>query len=189
MTGGHGRDFGTEVDGVDAARRGARLRVSEGADVIKVMATGGMNTPTGPGAAQLNVEELKAIVEEAHKVGKRVAAHANGNQGIKNAIIAGVDTIEHGILLDEEAIQMMLNRGVDLIPTLSVGYLALKSSMEGGIPEHALRKSKQLMEARSKSFKAAHDAGIKIALGTDQGIPPKSTWQYTSGIPAYDRKW
>jgi len=172
MTGGQGYQFGTEVDGVDEARHGARLHIKNGADVIKVMATGGANTPAVElGSPQLTIEEMKVIVEEAHKSGRRVAAHAHGNQGIKNAIHAGVDTIEHGTFLDEEAIRMILERGIYLIPTLSASYFRALKGIEVGIPESAVIRSKQITEMRFRSFKAAHDAGVKIAMGTDQGTP------------------
>ncbi len=172
ITGGQGHQFGTEVDSPDEARHGARLHIKRGADVVKVMATGGVNTPgVEPGASQLTVEEMQVVVEEAHKAGRRVAAHAHGNQGIKNAIRAGVDTIEHGVFLDEESIQSMLEKGIYLIPTLSASYFALKNGIEAGIPESAMRKNRQVIEIRFKNFRKAYEAGVKIALGTDQGTP------------------
>lgn len=172
ITGGHGRPLALEADGADSVRRAARLQLKNGADVIKLMATGGVMTPgVEPGSAELTVDEMKAAVEEAQKAGKRTASHAQGTQGIKNAIHAGVTTIEHGVFLDNEAIQLMLARGVYLVPTLSAPYFIIKGGTEAGIPEFAVHKTKQVIEQHLKSFRAAHQAGVKIAMGTDQGTP------------------
>lgn len=172
MTGGQGYQFGTEVDGTDDARRGVRVHIKNGSDVIKVMATGGVSTAAIDfDSPQLTIEEMRVIVEEAHKSGKRVAAHAHGTQGIKNAISAGVDTIEHGTFLDEEAIRMMLERRIWLIPTLSASYFRVLKGKEAGIPEFAITRSKKITESRFSSFRAARNAGVKMALGTDQGAP------------------
>jgi imidazolonepropionase-like amidohydrolase len=109
ITGGHGFFMGREVDGPDAFRRGARAEIKRGAEALKVIATGGVITEQGfPGAPAMTLPELCAAVEEAHKAGLRVAAHAHGTEGIKNAIRAGVDTIEHASYLDDEAIELFL---------------------------------------------------------------------------------
>lgn len=109
MTGGHGWFMGREADGVDELTKAAREQLKDGADLLKIMATGGVMTDgVEPGSPQLSMEEMKAAVDEAHKAGKRTSTHAQGNQGIKNAIRAGIDTVEHGIFLDDEAIEMMV---------------------------------------------------------------------------------
>ena len=116
MTGGHGSTFGArQADGVAECRKAAREQIRAGVDVVKVMATGGVLTRgTEPGAAQLSEEEMRAMVEEAHKAGKITSAHAHGTQGIKNALRAGIDSIEHGTFADAEALEIMLKRGVFL---------------------------------------------------------------------------
>src|SRR5207237_9461787 len=112
MTGGHARDLGLEVDGPHEARKGVRTMLRAGVDLIKLMATGGVYTEgEEPGSPQLTVEEMRAAVEEAHKAGRRVAAHAEGLQGILNAIDAGVDTLANGHLLDEVAVQRLVAGG------------------------------------------------------------------------------
>src|SRR3954447_3002298 len=113
MTGGHGWPIGFEADGADAVRKAVRENLKHGVDCIKIMATGGVLTPgVEPGSTQLGEEEIRAGVEETHKVGKRAATHAQGTEGVKNALRAGIDTVEHGIFLDDEAIDMMAQRGV-----------------------------------------------------------------------------
>lgn len=173
MTGGHGWQFGgRQCDGVDEVRKGAREQLRSGVDLVKVMATGGVLTPgVEPGSPQLTMEEMKAACDEAHKAGCKVATHAQGNTGIKNAIEAGVDSVEHGIFLDDEAIQMMIDRGVYLVPTLAAPYWIVEKGVENGIPEYAVAKSKRIIEDHINSFKKAHKAGVKIAMGTDAGTP------------------
>jgi len=172
MTGGHGWPIGIEADGPDEVRRAARQNLKRGADCIKMMATGGVLTPgVEPGAAQLSEEELRAGVEEAHKVGKKAASHAQGTEGIKNAIRAGIDTIEHGIYLDEEAVEMMVQRGVVFVPTLAAPYQIVEAGATKGIPDYAIRKSLNSMEAHRRSFEMAMHAGVTIAAGNDGGTP------------------
>jgi len=172
MTGGHGHNSGREVDGPDDARKAAREQIKAGADVIKVMATGGVLTPgVEPGSPQLTVEEMRAAVEEAHKAGRKTASHSQGNTGIKNAILAGVDSVDHGCFLDEEAIQMMLDRGTFLVPTLSAPYYIIKHGLAAGIPEFAVRKTEGVKDAHFASFQRACQAGVKIAMGTDAATP------------------
>src|SRR5918997_2287793 len=119
ITGGHGYFMGREVDGPEAFRQGARAEIKNGARTIKVMATGGVITEQGtPGATAMTPSELAAAVEEAHKSGLRVAAHAHGTEGIKNAIRAGADTIEHVSYLDDEAIELFLESDAWMVSTL-----------------------------------------------------------------------
>lgn len=172
MTGGHGWSIGREADGVDEVRKAAREQLKAGADLLKIMATGGVTTPgVEPGSPQLTLEEMKAAVEEAHKAGKKTASHAQGTQGIKNAILAGIDSIEHGIFLDDETIELMLEHDVYLVPTLVAPYFIVEYGIEAGIPQYAVDKSKAVMDAHAESFTKAYKAGVKIAMGTDAGTP------------------
>lgn len=172
MTGGHGWPIGIETDGPREVRKAARQNLKRGADCIKMMATGGVMTPgVEPGAQQLTEEEMRAGVEEAHKAGKRAATHAQGIEGIKAALRAGIDTVEHGIFLDEEAIEMMVERGVVFVPTLAAPYRIVEAGEEGGIPAYALEKSRRVIDVHRKSFEWAARAGVTIAAGNDGGTP------------------
>ncbi len=124
MTGGHSWPMGIEADGVDEVRKAVRREIKAGVDAVKFMATGGVMTPgMEPGSPQLTEEELRAGIETAHQAGKKTSVHAQGLEGIKNSLRAGVDAIEHGIGLDDEAIEMMLCRNVPLTPTFSAHHL------------------------------------------------------------------
>lgn len=172
MTGGHGWVMGREADGPEETRKAAREQLKAGADVIKIMATGGVMTKgVEPGSPQLSMEEIKAAVDEAHKAGKLTATHAQGTTGIKNAVMAGIDSVEHGIFLDDEVIQMMVDRGTYLVPTLVAPYFIVKYGVENGVPQYAVDKSKYVMKYHNESFRKAHKAGVKIAMGTDSGTP------------------
>jgi imidazolonepropionase-like amidohydrolase len=172
MTGGHGWDIGIEADGPDAVRKAARENLKRGTDCLKFMATGGVLTPgVEPGSQQLGEEEMRAGIEEARKVGKRTATHAQGTEGVKAALRAGIDTVEHGIFLDEEAIEMMVQRGVVYVPTLAAPYRIVEAGEEKGIPAYAVEKSKRVMDAHRKSFQWALNSGVTIAAGNDGGTP------------------
>ncbi len=172
MTGGHGHRFGRECDGEDDARKATREQLKKSADVIKVMATGGVLTPgVEPGSPQLTIAEMTAAVEEAHKAGRKAAAHAQGTIGIKNALLAGIDSIEHGIILDNETIEIMLAHNTYLVPTLVAPYFIIKYGQEGGVPEYAIEKSKRIEDVHTNSFQKALKAGVNIAMGTDSGTP------------------
>lgn len=172
MTGGHGWRGGREVDGVDEARKAAREQLRAGIEVLKIMATGGVMTPgVEPGSAQLTTEEMRAAVEEAHKAGRKTATHAQGTTGIKNAISAGLDSIEHGIFLDDEAIEMMLERNVALVPTLVAPHHIVEGGLASGIPAYAVEKANRVFASHKKSFRKALQAGVTIAFGTDCGTP------------------
>ena len=143
------------------------------ADFIKIATTGGVMSEQGaPTSTQYTVDEIKAITEEAHALGKKVAAHAQGNQGIKNALLGGVDTIEHGIYLDDEAVEMLLDREAFLIPTLAVVEAILVGGPKAGIREVSLKKARSIGEDHLKSFNLAWRAGVKIGLGTDYFLSP-----------------
>jgi imidazolonepropionase-like amidohydrolase len=172
MTGGTVHVMGREVDGPDEARKGAREQLKAGVDIIKVMATGGVMTRgADPGSPQLTFEELRAAVEEAKKAGKLTAAHAHGATGIENAIRAGTDSIEHGIFLDAEAIDMMLEREIVFVPTLAAVYEVVERGPEFGIPAFMIEKAQRAGENHLDNFRRAREAGVRIAAGNDGGTP------------------
>ncbi|MFH1292794.1 MAG: amidohydrolase family protein [Pseudomonadota bacterium] len=172
MTGGHGWQMGQEADGPDEVRKAARDQIKAGADIVKLMATGGVMTPAvEPGSEQLTEEELRAGIQEAHKAGKKTATHAMGTQGILNALRAGIDSIEHGIFLDEETISLMVKRDVPLIPTLSAPYYIERKGVEAGIPQFAVEKTLHVKPFYLKSVRMAREAGVRVAMGTDAGTP------------------
>lgn len=172
MTGGHGYFMGVEADGVDAVRKAVRGELKKGAGFIKAMATGGVLTSgVQPTQTAFLREELSAIVEEAHHAGRRVSTHAIGRDGIKNAILAGVDTIEHGFHLDAELFALAIERGTYLVPTLSaVGCIAAEGE-GGGIPSWIVEKAQSEVQRSRAMFRAAVEAGMNIAAGTDAGTP------------------
>ena len=157
-----------EVDGIDDCVRVVREQIGLGADLIKVSITGRVYAPqSDPGQTAYTSEEIQAIVKEAHRMGRRVAAHAQATQGIKNGILGGVDSIEHGIYLDEEACQWMRERNTGLVPTLA--YFHRIATLGEGLasPAYAVRKAKEVVEAHMKSFALAMRMGITIGMGTD----------------------
>ncbi len=164
----------TIVDGPDEMRRKVRELVRAGADVIKVATSGGVLSPRDdPRHAHFALDELEVLVAEAAAAGRWVMAHAQATEGIKNAVRAGIRSIEHGIYLDDEAIEMMLDRGTFLVPTL-VAPTGVKKAAEAGaaIPEAVVRKAEEVIEAHLDSFQRAVAAGVKIAMGTDSGVTP-----------------
>jgi imidazolonepropionase-like amidohydrolase len=172
MTGGHGWPFGRQADGPDEVRKAAREQIRSGADLVKLMATGGVLTPgVDPGAAQFTEEELRAGVEEAHKAGRKTATHAMGTEGILNALRAGIDSIEHGVFLDDEAVSMLKKRNVPLVPTLSAAYHIERKAAEGGIPAYAVEKNRRVKPHHLKSVRMAREGRILVAMGTDAGTP------------------
>ena len=141
-------------------------------DVIKLIATGGVLTPgVSPGAPQLTFEELHAAVQEAARAGRRVAAHAHGAEGMQNAIRAGVHSIEHGTLLNDDALELFLVHKTFLVPTLSAIQSALEHGKTRGLPDHALQKCAVMAEDLKTNFRKAAKAGVRIAMGTDAGTP------------------
>jgi imidazolonepropionase-like amidohydrolase len=160
------------VDGPEAMRRKVRELVRAGADVIKVATSGGVLSPTDdPRHAHFRDDELTALVTEAAAAGRWVMAHAQGADGIKAAVRAGVRSIEHGIYLDDEAIGLMLDRGTWLVPTLVAPRGVLAAAAAGvAIPEAAQRKAAEVAEVHADSFRRAVAAGVKVAMGTDSGI-------------------
>lgn len=172
MTGGHGHDNGREADGPDDCRKAAREQLKAGATWIKVMATGGVMTKgVEPGSPQLTEEELRAAIEEAHKAGAKSFTHAQGMTGIKNALRAGVDSIEHGFFMDDWCFDFMKEHNVFFVPTLAAPYWIKVNGTAAGIPDYMVRKVENTIEAHQDTFRRAHKAGVKIALGTDAGTP------------------
>ncbi len=172
MTGGHCWQFGRQADGVDDARRAAREQIRAGADCIKLMATGGILTQGNEiGAAQLEEAEMRAAIEEADKAGKLSAVHAHGASGIKNGIRAGVQSVEHAYFLDDEGIDMMLDRGVWLVPTAAAVDLVVKNGIGSGIPPDVVEKAESAVDSQRATCARALASGVRIAMGTDAGTP------------------
>ena len=172
MTGGHGWQEGIESDGKDACLKAVRTQLKAGVDLIKMMATGGVMTKgVEPGNAQFTVDEMKIMVEEAHKAGRKTATHAQGLQGIKNALYAGVDSIEHGCFLDDECLELMKQQNTFLVPTLCAPQCIIDKGVENGVAKYAVDKTLKVKDAHVENVKKAYDKGIQIALGTDAGTP------------------
>ncbi|TMN23377.1 metal-dependent hydrolase family protein [Lentibacillus cibarius] len=164
-------------DGVEEVRKKTREMLRAGAEVIKVHATGGVLSPTDhPEFTQFSQRELEVIVEEGQfRKGVKVMAHAQGAEGIKNAVRAGIHSIEHGIFLDDEAIALMIENGTYLVPTLLAPVAVLESADEKGMPQTAVEKSKEVIEQHKESIAKAYKAGVKIAMGTDAGVMKHGT--------------
>lgn len=172
MTGGHGWWMGRQADGPDAVRRATRQNLRAGAHAIKLMATGGMMT-TGrqAGQPQLTVQEMTAAVEEAHKRDVPVAAHAESRIGVLNAILAGVDSVEHGHGGDQEAIDLMLLHGTALVPTILSDRRIIDHGVAASIPDFVVEQCEALHQSLVTFLEAAIRAGVRIAAGNDGGAP------------------
>lgn len=172
MTGGHGwcdKGLSIEADGPDAVRKAAREQFKNGADMLKLMTTGGIMTPNvNPLHSQFTIEEIRAAVDEAHCIGRIVATHSQGSTGVKNALRAGVDSIEHGNNMDEECIQMMIDQKTYYTPTLCApeGILA-----DPHCPQFMKDKAADAIDALNHSVQMAYDAKVNIVCGTDTGTP------------------
>jgi imidazolonepropionase-like amidohydrolase len=164
----------TIVDGPDEMRAKVRELIRMGADVIKVATSGGVLSPRDkPTHAHFRPEELEVLVEEATAAGIFVMAHAQAAPGIKNAIRAGIRSIDHGIYLDDEAIDLMLERGTWLVPTLVAPRGVIDAADAGAsIPEASVAKAREVVETHAASFAKAVAAGVKVAMGTDSGVTP-----------------
>jgi imidazolonepropionase-like amidohydrolase len=173
MTGGHGwRLMGRQADGPDEVRKAVREQLRAGADVIKLLATGGVMTPgVDPRSPQLTLEELRAGIEEAHKARRRAAAHAQAEDGIALCVEAGIDTVEHGIFLTETLAARMARQGTALVATLVAPHAIVEHGVAAGIPEFAVLKSVAVRDRHLESFRMAMRAGVRIAAGTDAGTP------------------
>ena len=161
------------ADGVDQVRAAVRTNFKHGADITKILATGAvLSQGLSPGAQQYSDAELAVAVEEARRWGSFVAAHAHGTDGIKAAIRAGVRTIDHGSMLDDEAVQMLAARSdrTFYVPTLYVGVIVPRDGAALGVPEPQIRRSTEMMRHRGASFRRALEAGLTIGFGTDAGV-------------------
>jgi imidazolonepropionase-like amidohydrolase len=172
MTGGHGWFIGRQADGEWDVRKAVREQLRDGADCIKFVATGGVLTKGAvPGIEQLREDEMRAGIEEAHKHGMKCAAHAIGTNGIKNALRAGIDSIEHGHLVDDEAIAMLVESGTYLVPTLAAVRCIVDGGDDAGMPDFVLRKARAIAEHAETNLRRARDAGVRFAGGSDAGTP------------------
>jgi imidazolonepropionase-like amidohydrolase len=189
ITGGHGdlngysptvrdmmypadRDFQV-ADGPDQVRQTVRAQIKYGVDVIKILASGGvLSRGDQPGAPQFTYEELKVAADEAHKAGRKIAAHAHGTQSIKDCVRAGIDSIEHGSFLDEEGIEMMKAHGTYLDADIYNDDYLQGKAVELGLTKEKLEKEKLVGRVQRENFSKAVAAGVKIAFGTDAGVYP-----------------
>jgi len=189
ITGGHGdlnnfspqtrvtmfpeeRDFQI-ADGPDQVRHVIRAQVKYGVDVIKILATGGvLSKGDQPGAPQYTLEELKVAADTAHMAGRKIAAHAHGTQGIKDAIAAGIDSIEHASLVDDEGIRMAKEHGTYFVMDIYNDDYILNEAPKFGLTKEKYDKEKALGQLQRDSFAKAHRAGVKMAFGTDAGVYP-----------------
>ena len=168
----------TVVDGVEGVRRATREVLRAGADQIKVHTSGGVMSPNDePGATGFSPDEIAALVYEARAAGKTVMAHAQATQGIKNAVLGGIHSIEHGIFLDDETIEAMKQRGTFFVPTLVAPLWVLRRAEKdpASVPPYAVRKAKEVLADHKRSFQMAVERGVKIAMGTDTGVGPHGT--------------
>lgn len=181
-TGGHGDhhyipamkggQMATICKGPDEVRDATRYTFKYGADQVKLMATGGvMSDGDEPGAAEMTYDEMRAACEIAEMHGKTSTAHAHGAKGIKNAIRAGITSIEHGMLIDDEGIDMLVEHGTYLVPTIIAAYRIVEHGVEAGIPADNVRKAKLCLENHNDHLKVMVKKGVKIAFGTDTGTP------------------
>src|SRR3989475_9152325 len=161
------------ADGIEGVQHKVREVIKYGADEIKICATGGvLSKGDDPNASQYTLEEMKAIVADAHRLGRCVAAHAHGGDGIKLAVMAGVDSIEHGSYIDDEAIKMMKEHGTYLVPTLYLGDWFLENYQNLGVPAPMVAKAKEVMPVARKNVARAFAQGVPIAFGTDSAVYP-----------------
>jgi imidazolonepropionase-like amidohydrolase len=161
------------ADGVENVQHKVREVIKYGADVIKICATGGvLSLGDNPQHSQYTQEELRAIIADAHRLGRKVAAHAHGAQGILWATEAGVDSIEHGSYIDEAGIAAMKQHGTYLVPTLYLGDWFLENASKTGVPPQMLAKAKDVMPAARKNIAHAFASGVKVGFGTDAAVYP-----------------
>lgn len=186
ITGGHcdennlAPEFGWSApgvaDGMDGVRSAVRRNIKFGADLIKYCGTGGVfSKGTQPGAPQYSLEEARALVAEAHSQGRKVAVHAHGAVGIRIGIEAGVDTVEHASLIDDEGIRMAKAAGTILSMDIYNTDYTQAEGKKNGVPEEFLQKDRDIGEVQRQNFRKAHAAGVKLSFGTDAGVYPHGT--------------
>lgn len=170
VTAGHGGGIAMQCDGPDEVRKGVRTIIRDGADVVKLMASGGVNSPgPEPGPCELTEAEFAAGVEAAHAMGRKVAIHAHGNTAIRRGVWAGVDSVEHGVFMTEDIMDEMARRGTYLVPTLSAPYYAVEEGLRAdpGNPDHL--RSKSVVQRHRDMLRRCSEKGVPIAFGTDAG--------------------
>jgi len=161
------------ADGIPAVMAKVRENIKYGSDVIKFCATGGvLSQGDNPELEQYSPEEMHAIIEEAHRLGRKAAAHAHGALGIRDAVLAGVDSIEHGSFINEEDIQLMKERGTYLVPTLYLGDWLLENYQKLGLTDSMVAKAKYVLPAARQNVARAFHEGVKVAFGTDAAVYP-----------------
>jgi imidazolonepropionase-like amidohydrolase len=161
------------ADGVEQVQHKVRETIKYGADLIKVCATGGvLSKGDDPNASQYTLEEMKAIVADAHRLGRKVAAHAHGAQGVIWASEAGVDSVEHGHLMNDAAIATLKKNGTYLVPTLYLVDWHREHAAEANLPDFARKKMEMVSQTSKANAKKAFDAGVKIGMGTDAAVYP-----------------
>ncbi|MGX1928688.1 amidohydrolase family protein [Flagellimonas sp. 2504JD4-2] len=182
------------VNSAEDARKAVRQRYKDGADVIKITATGGVLSVAKSGQnPQFTVEEIEAIVETAKDYGMLTAAHAHGDEGMRRAIKAGIKTIEHGTLMKEPTMDLMVKHNTYLVPTISAGKTtAQMAEIPGFLPPIVAKKAREIGPVSEKNFKKAYEKGVPIAFGTDAGVSPHGdngkefTYMYEAGMPVID---
>jgi imidazolonepropionase-like amidohydrolase len=161
------------ADGSDQVRHVVRAQVKYGVDVIKILATGGvLSKGDSPGAEQFSLEELKVAADEAHKAGRKIAAHAHGTQGIKDSILAGIDSIEHASLADDEDIRLAKEHGTYFVMDIYNDDYLLGNAIKFGLEPENVEKEKMVGQLQRQAFTKATKAGVKMAFGTDAGVYP-----------------
>jgi imidazolonepropionase-like amidohydrolase len=161
------------ADGVEAVQHKTREIIKYGADLIKICATGGiLSKGDDPNAAQFTLEEMKAIVADAHRLGRKVAAHAHGAQGVIWASEAGVDSVEHGHLMNDEAVATLKKNGTYLVPTLYLIDWQMENAAQANLPDFLKQKMGMVSQKAKANVKKAFDAGVKIGFGTDAAVYP-----------------
>jgi imidazolonepropionase-like amidohydrolase len=179
------------VNSPEDAKKAVRQRYKNGADVIKITATGGVMSVAKNGQnPQFTVEEIKAIVDTARDYGMLTAAHAHGDEGMQRAIIAGIKTIEHGTLMEEPTMDLMIEHNTFLVPTISAGKAAAAmADVPGFLPPVVAKKAREIGPVSQRTFKKAYEKGVPIAFGTDAGVSPHGDngkefrYMYEAGMP------
>ena len=171
LMGDPGPDNGV-INGRDDARKAVRQQYKNGAHVIKITATGGvLSLATNGVAPQFTMDELAGIVEAASDLGMATAAHAHGPEGMKRAVLAGINSIEHGSMMTEEIMDLMIERNTYYVPTLSAGYFTMeKAEIKGYYPDVIVPKAKSVGAQMTSTFSKAYRKGVKVAFGTDSGV-------------------
>jgi imidazolonepropionase-like amidohydrolase len=171
MTGGHGNHIARVADGADEVVKAVREQIHAGCDQVKIMATGGVMTPgVNPEDAHYSAEEMAAGIAEGRRFHKKSASHAQGVEGILNAVLGGVASIEHGIFLDERCLEEMVKRRTALVPTLAAVTRILENAAHG-VPAYAVEKASRVVERHRAAVKMFYEGGGVLAMGTDSGTP------------------